>query len=236
MGFHISPAALLFFPVILFSIICHEIAHAYVAYRGGDDTARLQGRLSFNPIVHIDPIGTILVPVILMLSPVRLPLIGWAKPVPVNPARLRSAKWGLAVSLAGVTVNFALALCAAILMKVFLVLGLDEKLTPLDQGLSVFTSIFIILNAFVMINLLLMLFNLLPIPPLDGSHVLLHFIRTRDSAAFRLFQFLERYGFIILILLVWIGALQAVLWPVLEVILVIFCLAFQIPRDAFIFI
>jgi len=212
-GIHFAPENILIFPVLLFSIICHEAGHAYAAYRGGDDTARLQGRMSLNPMAHIDPIGTLLIPILQLLW--GIPLIGWAKPVPVNPLRLRSARWGIVVSLAGVAANLCLAVSAVVVLRVlfwvrptsfWLAEGAEGELT---LGLVVFR----ILLYFVIINLLLLLFNLLPIPPLDGSHVLLYFIRTRDSVAFRVFEFLERFGFIILLLLVFTGRIRYVLGP-----------------------
>ena len=232
----ISPIVLLVLPAALFSIICHEIGHGYAAYLGGDDTTRLQGRLSFNPIVHIDPIGTVLVPLIMLLSPVRLPLIGWARPVPVNPANLRSRKWDLAVSLAGVTFNLALAATAVLLLKVFLIAGFTDHLSAGLDEMNSFDIAFVLLNAFIVVNLVLMLFNLLPIPPLDGSHVLLHFIRMRDSALFAVFEFLERFGLLILLLLVWSGGFRYILWPILDLVLGVLLFIFQVPRGMVIFL
>jgi Zn-dependent protease len=225
---------LLMLPALLFSIICHEIGHAYAAYMGGDDTARLQGRLSFNPIVHIDPIGTIVVPLILFLSPSPF-LFGWARPVPVNPANLRSRKWDLAVSLAGVTVNLALAITALFLLKVLHIVGFAGHLSPGMMAMNPFDIVVTLLNCFVLINLILMIFNLLPIPPLDGSHVLLHFIRRRDSFLFSIFEFLERFGFFILIFLLWSGGLSAILWPILDGILRAFLFVSQLPQNMTIF-
>ncbi|MBN1868828.1 site-2 protease family protein [Candidatus Sumerlaeota bacterium] len=227
MNLHITPYELLALPVLLFSIICHEVGHAYAAYRGGDDTARLQGRLSFNPLVHIDPIGTVLVPLILILSPVRLPLVGWAKPVPINTSRLRSAKWNLIVSVAGVAMNWALILGACIVMRILLWFDFVPTRSPGGGQMTTSLVVFVILQHFILINLLLMIFNLIPIPPLDGSHVLFHFIRTRDSIAFQAFQFLERYGFLILLLLLWMGVLGRILWPILSLFIAALGFIFQ---------
>jgi len=211
--FDFSPERILVLPVLLFSIICHEIGHAYAAYRGGDDTARLQGRLSLNPMAHIDPIGTILIPILQLFG--NIPLIGWAKPVPVNPLRLRSAKWDLVVSLAGVAVNLGLAIGAIVLLRIlFWVLPSSFWSSGgADGEMSIGMAVFLMLLYGVVINFSLMVFNLLPIPPLDGSHILLHFIRTRDSLAFRVFEFLERFGFIILLVLVFTGRIRYVLGP-----------------------
>ncbi|HNY28862.1 MAG TPA: site-2 protease family protein [Candidatus Sumerlaeota bacterium] len=201
-------------PVLWFSLICHEVAHAYAAYRAGDDTARLQGRISLDPRAHLDPVGTILIPIIMIFSPVRLPLIGWAKPVQINPLRFRSGKWKIIVALAGVTVNLALVLVAVLLLKLFMVSGLASHMSPDMQAFNAFDMLFFVLERFMLLNLVLMIFNLLPIPPLDGSHVVLYFIRTRESVAFRVFEFVERYSFIILILLMYTGVLKYVFQPV----------------------
>jgi len=201
-------------PVLWFSLICHEVAHAYAAYRAGDDTARLQGRISLDPRAHLDPVGTILIPIIMIFSPVQLPLIGWAKPVQINPLRFRSGKWKIIVALAGVTVNLALVLVAVLLLKLFMVSGLASHMSPDMQAFNAFDMLFFVLERFMLLNLVLMIFNLLPIPPLDGSHVVLYFIRTRESVAFRVFEFVERYSFIILILLMYTGVLKYVFQPV----------------------
>jgi Zn-dependent protease len=200
-------------PVLWFSLICHEVAHAYAAYRAGDDTARLQGRISLDPRAHLDPVGTILIPIIQIFSPVSLPLFGWAKPVQINPLRFRCGKWRIIVALAGVTVNLALVLVAVLLLKLFMVSGLASRMSPNMQEFNVFDMLYFVLGRFMLLNLVLMLFNLLPIPPLDGSHVVLYFIRTRDSVAFRVFEFMERYSFIILILLLYTNALKYIFLP-----------------------
>ena len=230
MASFIPPQALLFLPVLLLSIICHEIAHAYAAYRGGDDTARLKGRLSLNPIVHIDPIGTILMPIIMMLSPVRLPLLAWAKPVPVNPNNLRSRNWDLVVSLAGVVVNLCLAILAMLCIKIFLLSGLGDRVGTIDGRLTMPAVIFIMLKAFVLVNLFLMAFNLIPVPPLDGSHVLFHFIRARGDTTMAIVHFLERHGFLILLALVYFGVLGRIIVPLVNGIIKLMCLVLAIPR------
>jgi len=230
-GFSVLAQGILTLPVLWFSLICHEVAHAYAAYRGGDDTARLMGRISFDPRAHLDPVGTILIPIIMILSPVGLPLIGWAKPVPINPNRFKSGKWKIIVALAGVTVNLALVLVAIVLIKLFLVFGLDSHMSPQMKDFNAFDTVFFVLKRFMLLNLVLMLFNLLPIPPLDGSHVLLYFIRTRDSVAFRVFEFLERYSFIVLILFVYSGIFQYVLAPFFYVFALFMEYVMRIPLD-----
>jgi Zn-dependent protease len=232
-NFQITPEMILFLPALWLAVICHEIGHAYAAFKAGDDTASLQGRLSLNPLAHIDPIGTVLIPIVMMLSPIRLPLIGWAKPVPVNPMRFKSRIWNIYVSLAGVAVNFALCVTAMLLIKILLLSGLLDRVPTSDGGFTIPELILLLLRAFVMINVILFMFNLIPIPPLDGSHVVLYFIRTRDSVAFKLFQFMERFGFMILILLIWTGVVGLIFGPFLNTTIGILCFLFGVPRHIF---
>lgn len=213
----ITAEHVLFLPVLWFSLICHEVGHAYAAYRAGDDTARLEGRLSFNPLRHMDPIGTVLIPILQVF--VGIPLIGWAKPVPINPSRFRAGYWRIVVALAGVTMNLTLLVTSLIVYKLALVTGLVpgieslQRGVPAPEGTGAMTAL--ILQLAILLNISLTLFNLLPIPPLDGSHIFLYFIRTRDSVAFHAFAFLERFGFMILLMLVLTGAIGKVLWPIL---------------------
>jgi len=180
--------------VLLFSVIVHEVAHGYVALRNGDPTARVMGRITLNPIPHIDPIGTILLPLILLLSGSSL-LFGWAKPVPVNPLNYRNYRWGeIAVSAAGPLSNIALAVVFSILLR----LGLGNIGL---MKLALFG---------VKINLFLALFNLIPIPPLDGSHILAIAL-PRDLA--RMYAYLEPFGFILILALFYTGILGAIIMP-----------------------
>jgi Zn-dependent protease len=234
-GFSISPQDILFLPVLWFSLICHEVGHAYAAYRGGDNTARLQGRITLDPRAHLDPIGTILIPIIMILSPVGLPLIGWAKPVPIDPRQFRSRKWDLIVSLAGISLNLLIALTAILLLKLFFVFGLADHRSP---GLSEFNladMLFTVLKSFMLVNLVLALFNLLPIPPLDGSHVVLYFVKTRDSLLFKAFEFLERYSFIVLILFVWSGLFKFILIPFLWIFALFMTFVVRLPLEQIFF-
>lgn len=175
--------------ILLFSVIAHEVMHGVVALKFGDRTAERAGRLTLNPIPHIDPIGTILLPLLLILSGSPI-LFGWAKPVPVNPLNFSNLRKGeLFVSAAGVLSNFAIAIIAAILYHTLNAL----PSTPL-----------FVLNALrfgVIINLVLATFNLFPIPPLDGSKVLLSQLPYKLAKEY---QKIEPYGFIILLLMLFI--------------------------------
>lgn len=155
--------------VLLISIVFHEVAHAWVARREGDDTAERLGRITLNPIPHLDPIGSILVPVVLATLPGGF-IFGWAKPVPVNPANFREPVGGdIRVSLAGIVVNLILAFCFALLLVPLV--GLAGPGSPEMWGILYMAAYY-----GVMINLILAFFNLIPIPPLDGSHVMRHLL------------------------------------------------------------
>ena len=184
------------FAVLLVSLSIHEAAHAWTADRLGDPTARLQGRVSLNPAVHVDPIGTLLLPAIAMFS--HLPIIGWAKPVPVNPRNYRNYRRGdIIVSLAGIATNL---LIAALLVPAIVALGLLGSVVPAaGETISI---VQLMLRIGIFINLLLAVFNLMPLPPLDGSHVIKHFLPA--SWAWR-YQQVARYGFLILIALLMFG-------------------------------
>lgn len=187
----------LFLPVLLFSIVLHEYAHGWQALREGDDTAYMLGRLTLNPIPHIDPFGSIILP--LMLALLNSPfMIGWAKPVPVNPRKYRKYKAGdIRVSLAGIVTNLILALIGTILLIASIHLA---NIAPaLSPSLEVVARM---LQYGILINLVLAFFNLIPIPPLDGSHVLYHLLPPQLGMRYRE---LGRYGMLILIALLMIG-------------------------------
>ena len=182
---------------LMIAIIGHEIMHGYVAYRYGDTTAKYQGRLSINPIVHVDIVGTIIVPAVLFFSGAPF-MFGWAKPVPIFiPTVIHNGgyKAAIHVSLAGIAYNFTLALvCAAILS--FL-----PDLREANSFLEVFVIFFFMQS--LIYNVVLGLFNLYPIPPLDGSHALTYFAMIMGwHSIVRLYESLERYGMIILIIFI----------------------------------
>ena len=151
-------------PILFFSIIFHEIAHAYVALMRGDDTAYLSGRMTFNPLEHIDPIGTIAMPIMCAIS--GMPMFGWAKPVPINPLRLEFPRRDMIkVSAGGPVSNLLLALVSAFVLKLWL-------LFSASISLQTQTTVVQALLFALQINLALAIFNLLPIAPLDGSKIL----------------------------------------------------------------
>mgnify|MGYP000426244514 CR=1 FL=1 len=182
--------------ILLFSVIIHEVMHGLVAERLGDDTAREEGRITLNPIPHIDPFGSILLPFLLMTvgSPI---IFGAAKPVPVDFSRLKPRRWGMTlVSLAGPLSNLGLAILFII---------------PLKLGLTNAISGPILVQAAI-INLVLAVFNSLPIPPLDGSKVVASLL---PEQAMETILSWERYGFILIFALLYIGVLDRVLNPIL---------------------
>jgi len=182
---------ILFLPVLLFSVVLHEYAHGWQARREGDDTAYMLGRLTLNPVPHIDLFGSILLPLMLVLMRSSF-LIGWAKPVPVNPRNYRNYRSGdIRVSLAGIVVNLLLALAGTLLLIILLNI---QRFIP--GAASVIDILARMAQYGVLINLVLAFFNLIPIPPLDGSHVLYHLLPPHLGAAYRR---LSQYGMLILV-------------------------------------
>ncbi len=191
--------------VLVFSVVFHEVAHGKVALWKGDTTARDAGRLTLNPLSHIDIFGTILFPLFLIITGQRF-LFGWAKPVPVNPMRFQDPKKDMAmVGLAGPASNFLLALLAGLLLRLFIKYGANHVLIQA-------------LYFAVMINLVLTFFNLIPIPPLDGSRIVMAFLP--DELAEQ-YNSIGRYGFIIIFALFFLGAFRHILFPIVNVFLVL---------------
>ncbi len=190
-------------PVLLFSVIAHEYAHGYAALKQGDDTALMLGRLTLNPIRHIDPFLTILLPLLLAL--VHAPILGGAKPVPVNPRKYRNFKRGdIIVSLAGVFTNLLVGIACALLIPVFGLLG--RWVPSLDMTFGILQAMMIL---GVQLNMILILFNLIPIPPLDGSHVMKYLLPAKLS--FRYMQ-VSRAGVALLILLMYLVPQALTVW------------------------
>lgn len=176
--------------IFIFSVVFHEVAHGWVAFALGDSTAKREGRLTLNPLKHLDPIGSVLLPgflILMKLAGLGGFIFGWAKPVPVNPYNFKDQKYGSAkVAVAGCVANFSLAL----------VFGLGLRFFPIIYSIQGLSLIFLYI---VQINLILAVFNLIPIPPLDGSHILFTFLNKRAD---KLKMFLVQYGFFLLIFLI----------------------------------
>ncbi len=176
--------------VLLFSVIIHEVSHGAMAYYLGDPTAKQSGRLSLNPLKHIDPFGSIIVPLLLYITTNGSLVFGWAKPVPFNPMFLRKPKRDIGlVAFAGPMANLILAVVFGLLIRFANALSLNQAVVGL-------------LTYVVFINLLLAVFNLVPIPPLDGSKILFSFA---PASWERNLLFLERYGMIFLLMFLFFG-------------------------------
>ena len=190
------------FLVLLFSLTVHEAAHAWTADRFGDPTARMLGRVSLNPAVHVDPIGTILFPLIAIIT--NFPVLGWAKPVPVNVTRLRG-HWKrkyMIIAAAGPASNLVLATVASLLLHVIPVGSQLQEATL--QPLAVF------LLFMVQLNVVLAVFNMIPIPPLDGGNVLAGVL---SGPVAEMYDRLRPYGFMILYALMFTGVLWSIIGP-----------------------
>ena len=215
MSSDIIPNLLIYMVVLLFAISAHEAAHAWMSNRFGDDTARLLGRITLNPTAHIDPIGTLLIPIVGFLlgsmggQGARIPLIGWGKPTPVNPLRWRNKDLAnVMVSIAGILANLIIAICAFTILKVMLITDAFRSIPP-----SVAEPVFLILERFLFMNVSLAIFNLLPFPPLDGGKILETFL---PASAQPLLEMMEQFGFIILMILIYVGLFDLIMVPVVR--------------------
>ena len=172
--------------VLIMSVVIHEFAHGYTAYLLGDNTARLSGRLTLNPLKHLDPFGSVILPLLLILMNAGF-VIGWAKPVPYNPANLRNEKKGtFLVAIAGILANLVLVIF----------FGLLIRFAPSLLGIPLSSSFYKITSIIVILNLVLVLFNLIPIPPLDGSKILFSFLPFKYR---HIESFLEKWGMFLLL-------------------------------------
>ena len=182
--------AIFYIIILIMSVVIHEVSHGFVAEKWGDNTARNAGRLTLNPIKHLDLFGSILLPALLVLSNSPF-LIGWAKPVPYNPYNLRNQKWGtVAVASAGILSNIFLAVLFGLIMRFSL---------SSSFGLNIPAGFFVVTSIIVITNLALALFNLVPLPPLDGSRILFTLLPASFSSAI---LFLEQYAFIFLLIFI----------------------------------
>ncbi len=190
------------------SVVIHEFAHGYTAYKLGDDTAMASGRLTLNPIKHLDPFGSVVLPLFLILSNSGF-VLGWAKPVPYNPNNLRNVRRGtFLVSVSGILANLLLAIIFGLLIRFAPVVGI----LPYADGSAVLHPFYKISTIIVFLNLILAIFNLIPIPPLDGSKILFSALPSK----YRYIEnFMERYG--IFLLLIFIIFLWSKLAPILYI-------------------
>lgn len=177
--------------VLLLSMILHEIGHGATALALGDPTAKYSGRLTLNPLKHLDPFGSVILPIFLFLiSQGQGPVFGWTRPVPVNPYNFRDQKWGLLkVAIAGPAMNFLVAVIFGLIIRFF----------------NLPASLFVLFSIITIYNFAWGIFNLVPVPPADGSHILFSFLPERWL---KLKIYLEQYGFFILLLLVFTGLLD----------------------------
>lgn len=210
--------------VILFAITIHETAHGWSAFKLGDPTARVLGRITINPLAHIDPIGTVLLPLVLVIM--GAPPFGWAKPVPVNPLNFKNPKRdNLIVSAAGPLSNFLVAgvsMAVLLLLKTIspgvnsFLLGYLQGWSHLQSGFHPLEGLALILFWAIFLNVFLAVFNLIPIPPLDGSGILMGLIS--DEAA-RAVDRIRPFGFLIVLGLLYIGFLDMIFRPIQTIII-----------------
>jgi Zn-dependent protease len=198
------PVLIITFLVLLFSLSVHEAAHAWSASRLGDETARRLGRVSLNPVVHTDPIGTLLLPLLAMVS--NAPIIGWAKPTPVNTRNLRHPRRDhILVTAAGPASNLIIAIVAASALRL-----IPMETAPSMEAMEIARPIAMIATQALLLNVLLAVFNMLPIPPLDGGQIMMGLLP--PAISFRL-RFLYEYGFLILMALLLTGVLGVLIGP-----------------------
>ncbi len=217
---------ILWFVVFLFSLSFHESAHAWMSERFGDDTGRLQGRITLNPIPHIDPIGTLLLPIMGFLSG-GFAMFGWAKPVQTNPLLWREkSKANIMVSAAGPVSNFILATVALVVIKTLLITGVAAPPTFMHGGpFSIVVPapgqpdymmpLMTLISIMLILNITLGVFNLIPIPPLDGSHI---FEELLPPEMARAYEQIRPFGFILLLALLWTPVLGWIIKPVYRVV------------------
>lgn len=206
---------------VIFAITAHEVAHGWVAMKLGDRTAQMMGRLTLNPFKHIDPLGTILVPGLLLMMGGFI--FGWAKPVPVTYQNLRKPKTDMAwVALAGPMANLVMAVIWALATKI----GFELY----QSGTAVGEPMLYMGVAGVLINTMLMMLNLLPLPPLDGGRILVSLLP--GPLAWQVGR-IEPYGFFILVALIYFGILSMVLWPLMGAFIHLLAILFSLPPQIF---
>ncbi|MCA1578916.1 MAG: site-2 protease family protein [Acidobacteria bacterium] len=208
------PRLIIYMVVLLLAISAHEAAHAWMSWKFGDDTARLLGRVTLNPVAHTDPIGTLLIPIVGFIVSAMggsFFLIGWGKPTPVNPLRWRNKDLAnVMVSIAGILANILIATIAFIILKVLFRTGIYWTMSDsLQEPVGLFLEYLLIMN------ISLAVFNLLPFPPLDGSKVLETFL---PESMQPILATLEQYGYIILMVLMYMGFFGAIIGPIVRLV------------------
>ena len=210
----IVPQLVIYMVVLLLAISAHEAAHAWMSYKFGDDTARLLGRITLNPMAHTDPIGTLLIPIVSFVlssmggGALSALLIGWGKPTPVNPLRWHNKDLAnVMVSLAGIFANLIIAIIGFVIIKIVYMMG---GFGVISESLRDPVEIFLFYLLFM--NVSLAVFNLLPFPPLDGSKILYSVL---PASAHSFLALLEQYGFMILLVLMYMGFFGAIIRPVM---------------------
>ncbi len=200
---------------VLFAITLHEAAHGYAARHFGDHTAAALGRISLNPLRHIDPVGTLLIPILLLAVSGGSLLFGWAKPVPVNFSALRNPKQDMLwVAAAGPAANLAQALFWGLVLRLGLWMGGDANPLGVPNGVHALAVPMVLMGAAgIVVNVALMVLNLLPLPPLDGGRMVVSLLPERQAWQFAR---LERWGFLILIVLLATGLLGSLMWPLVS--------------------
>jgi len=206
------PKLIIYMVVLLLAISAHEAAHAWMSYKFGDDTARLLGRITLNPLAHTDPIGTLLIPIVGFIVANMggaFFLIGWGKPTPVNPLRWRNKDLAnIMVSIAGILANLLIAVIAFTIFKVLLMTRLGDAIPNcLNEPVRLFLFYLLVMNVS------LAVFNLLPFPPLDGSKVLETFLPESMQPVLAV---LEQYGYLILMVLMYMGVFGLIIGPVMD--------------------
>jgi Zn-dependent protease len=198
---------MIWFVIFLLSLTVHECAHAFAAEKSGDPTGRYLGRITLNPIPHIDILGTVIFPLIAFTSGAMM--FGWAKPVPFNPMNLRDRRWGeIFIALAGPFSNIMLVILFMIITKLVIT---DPMMLLSDND-----PVAMVLNTGIQLNIVLAVFNLIPIPPLDGHHVLRNLLP--DSLAEAYAQIPDMVGFAVLLLLIYVGFTGMLIRPVLSLV------------------